>query len=107
MSTWSRARVVCREPGCRKPLDLYAPGEWRPAAPGNSAIRGYHLNRLYSPLANIRQMIEASQATTPSGLQEFHNSDLGEVFSPPGGSITLDQLDRCRRDYELSEVLHA
>ncbi len=48
-------------------------------------------------------MIETSTAITPIGLQEFQNSDLGEVFSPPGGGLSLDALDRCRADYSLDD----
>ena len=66
-------------------------------------MRGYHLSRLYSPLANLRQMVYESEATTSSEIQEFQNSVLGETFVPPGGSLSLDLLDRCRRDYDLPE----
>ena len=96
-----RALVVCRT--CRAPMDVRREGAWRAAAPGNTEIHGYHLSRLYSPWANLREMIAASQAETPAALQEFHNSDLGEVFSPPGGGLSLDEIDRCRRDYALEE----
>jgi len=74
------------------------------AAPSNDQIRGYHINRLYSPLANIRQMIYESQATTPAARQLFANAVLGETFVPPGGQLTLDILDRCRGDYRIEEV---
>lgn len=93
-------QIVCSRSRCRKPLDLWGAGRWEAAAPGNE-IRGYHLSRLYSPLANIEQMVRDSQATTPSALQEFQNSVLGETFVPPGGQLTLDILDRCRADYEM------
>ncbi len=98
-----RALIVCRRRRCRKPLDLWAPGRWEAAAPGNDPIRGYHINRLYSPLANIPQMVYESQATAPSALQEFKNAVLGETFVPPGGQLTLDVLDRCRRDYTIPD----
>ena len=96
-----RALVVCR--ACRAPLDLRREGAWRAEAPGNTEIHGYHLSRLYSPWANLREMIAASQEETPAALQEFHNSDLGEVFSAPGGGLSLDEIDRCRREYTLAE----
>lgn len=96
-----RALVVCGR--CREPMDVRAKGEWRPGAPGNSRIHGYRLNRLYSPWANIRQLIEASGASTPFAMQEFYNSDLGEPFVPPGGGITVETLDRCRADYHLEK----
>ena len=96
-----RALVVCR--ACRAPMNVLLEGVWRAEAPGNTEIRGYHLSRLYSPWVNLPEMIAASQAETPTALQEFHNSDLGEVFSPPGGGLSLDEIDRCRRDYSLEE----
>ena len=48
-------------------------------------------------------MIYESEATSPSEIQEFQNSVLGETFVPPGGSLRLDLIDGCRRDYELPE----
>ena len=97
------AVVVCSKARCRKALDLRSPGRWIAEAPGNDRTRGYHLSRLYSPLANLRQMVYESEATTPSEIQEFQNSVLGETFVPPGGSLSLDVLDRCRRDYDMPE----
>lgn len=97
-----RAQVVCQRSRCRKPLDLWAPGQWEAARPGND-IHGYHLNRLYAPWTELEAMIEASKATTPKALQEFHNSDLGETFVPPGGQLSIGDLDACRRDYEMAE----
>ena len=94
-----RARVVCAR--CRAPMDLLVEGWWVPEAPGNADVHGYHLSRLYSPWANLAAMIAASRAETPAALQEYYNSDLGEVFSPPGGGLSLDLLDGCRRDYTL------
>jgi hypothetical protein len=98
---FEQARVVCR--ACREPMDVLATGRWVPQAPGNDRIHGYYLNRLYSPWAKIAEMIEASQATTPFAVQEFQNSDLGEAFVPPGGGISIDIIDRCRREYSLSD----
>ncbi len=96
-----RIAIVCGE--CRAPLDTRSKGEWVAHAPGNDRIHGYHLSRLYSPWLDLRQMIAASEATTPAALQEFQNSDLGETFVPPGGGLSLDALDRARCDYDLAE----
>ena len=98
-----RGLVVCGRRRCRKPMDLWAPGRWEPAAPGNDQVRGYHISRLYSPLANVPQMVYESQATTPAALQAFKNAVLGETFVPPGGQLTLDVLDRCREDFSLED----
>ena len=82
---------------------LRQPGRWIAEAPGNDPVRGYHLSRLYSPLANLRQMVYESEATSPSEIQEFQNSVLGKTFVPPGGSLSLDLLDGCHRDYDMPE----
>ena len=96
-----RASVVCRE--CCAPMNVLAEGEWVAEAPGNERIHGYHLNRLYVPWVNLRDMIERSQATTPAELQEFFNSDLGEPFLAPHGSFSLDEFDRLRADYKVGD----
>jgi len=97
-----RGLVVCRQRRCRKPMDLWVKGEWVPAKPGND-VHGYHINRLYSPRANLQAMIDASEDTTPAGQREFQNSDLGETFVPPGGQLSYGDLDACRSDYEMPE----
>ena len=50
--------VVCSKARSRGLLDLRQPGCWIAEAPGNDRVRGYHLSRLYSPLANLRQMAD-------------------------------------------------
>ena len=97
----ARAVVVCR--ACRAAMNTAAVGRWVAAAPGNDQMHGYHLNRLYSPWLDLPTMIEASYGTTPAEIQEFQNSDLGEVFVPEGGGLTLDVLDRCRADYGVED----
>ena len=94
-----RALVVCR--ACQSPMDVRVAGRWVAQAPGNEVIHGYHLTRLYSPWANIPAMIEASEEDTLTGLREFYNSDLGEAFTSTDGQLTVDMLDRCRREYAL------
>ena len=98
---FERALRVCRE--CRAELDVLAAGAWVPEAPGNTRIRGYHIPGLLSPWANIPNMIEASEAMTPVARQQFYNADLGETFSPPGGGLSPDELDHCRRPYALDD----
>lgn len=95
------ALIVCV--ACHSALDLQARGRWIAQAPGNSRVHGYHLSRLYSPWANLGDMIAASEETGVASVQEFLNSDLGEPFSPPGGGLSLDTIDRCRGDYALAD----
>ena len=98
-----RGRIICRR--CRAPLDPLQPGRWVAEAPGNAAIHGYHLNRLYSPWCDLRALAAASEATTPGALQTFYTSDLGEPYFPPGGALSLDDLDRCRDTYTLADYV--
>ena len=84
-------------------MDPWLAGRWEVQAPGNTAIHGYALNRLYLPWCQLGPMVEASKATTPAALRAFYTSDLGEPFAPPGSSLSPDDLDRCRADYDLSD----
>ena len=52
-----RALLVCRRTACRAPMNVWAEGRWVARAPGNTAIRGYHLPRLYSPFLNLERVI--------------------------------------------------
>ena len=63
-------------------MNVLAKGRWLAQAPGND-VHGYHISRLYSPWANIPEMIEASKAITPFAVQEFQNSDLGRPSCRP------------------------
>jgi Phage terminase large subunit gpA, ATPase domain len=98
---FERPAIVCRQ--CRKPLDVLEKGRWLARAPGNERIHGYHFSQLYSPWVNLSALIEASREATPAAIQEFQNSDLGEAFVPPGGQLSVDTIDRCRREYGLED----
>lgn len=96
-----RQLVVCRD--CRRPMLVTAQGRWVAEAPGNAVVHGYHLNRLYSPWLDVGALIEASGATTLVELQRFQNEDLGEVFTPPGGGLSMNDLDACRGNYTFAD----
>jgi hypothetical protein len=96
------AKLVCRKRSCRADLDVWARGEWVAEAPGNHDIRGYHLSRLYSPWANLPDVIRSAELQTFSSEQQFRNQVLGEVYNPEGGRLTIEDLNRNRQDYDLS-----
>ena len=93
--------LVCKK--CREPIKGIAKGKWIASAPDEKKIRGYHLNRLYSPWLNIGALIDSSEATSTLEVQEFYNSDLGEVYNPPGGGLTPIELDKCRSNYSVED----
>lgn len=100
---FERAMLVCAKSDCRAPMDLWAEGQWIAEAPTNSRIRGYHLSRLYSPLADVKRMILEAEAVSLLDEQQFQNQVLGEVYVQPGGGLSLDDLDRCRSGYALDD----
>ena len=88
---------------CSKPLDRLAVGEWVAAFPGRD-IAGYHLSKLFSPTANLVDIVHALQTTDETKRREAFNQDLGEPYQPRGGQITDEILDGCRRDYACHPV---
>lgn len=88
--------LSCR--ACGGGIDVGARGEWRPELAGNP-YRGYALSRLYSPRANFERMrFEASDPALQARIA-FFNGVLGLPYDPPGGSISIAELDAARRDY--------
>lgn len=91
---YTDCRVVCRNRTCRRPLDRLALGRWIPHNP-SSDIHGYHVNKLYSPRANMKEMLRKSIAfDDPEALQSFYNADLGVPYKPAG----TPGLEDYRRD---------
>ena len=67
-------------------------GEWiATATPSNDKIRSYHLNGLYSPFLEWREIVQQHQACgdDPSKLQVFHNTVLGKDWID-AAAIPLD-----------------
>ena len=93
---FSRNAVVC---GCGAPLDANGEGEWRPTRPGQTAIRGYQLNRLVLPDPPLAQMKLASSGRLPISLEAFWRQDLGVPFVSEYARLSLGELDNCRWDW--------
>jgi hypothetical protein len=88
---------------CDKKLDRLANGEWVPTYT-HSEIRGWHLTKMFSPLANIYKIVKSLESTDETTRKEIFNQDLGLPFSPRGGRITKEVLDKCIRDYSPPDV---
>ena len=91
--------VICRF--CKKLLNrLSSNAEWVAKVPSNSThCHGYHISKLFSPVANLNQMYLDSQ--NPIKEQEFYNSDLGLPYEPKGSRITDEALNKCRGHHLL------
>lgn len=91
-----RAYVACRK--CGRELDRLANGRWVASFPGRSLV-GFHLTKLFSPTANLLDIIYTLQKTDTDSRRECFNQDLGLPFDPEGGKLTDADLDSCIRDY--------
>jgi len=94
---------------CGHPLDRLKEGKWYPTAriPKSAARRGYHLNKLTSPLIRIRDLWEGPEGyqasvNNPTKMQRFFNSILGLPFVGAGTQITEDMLRACQGSHYLN-----
>ena len=95
-------KVVCVK--CGRELDRTMVGEWVPGYPSRN-LRGYKVNRLYSPLTTVENLITASEKTSESEIQTFYNFTLGISRSPKGGKVGRDLILACRdMEYLMPEV---
>lgn len=108
---------ACRK--CRGRLERLAQGEWVPTYPGKIPV-GYHLCKLFSPLADVGAMVRGLQAIDETARREATNQDWGEPYTPRGGQLTDDILqaatrayshgpvagERCRMGVDVGDLLH-
>jgi phage terminase large subunit GpA-like protein len=83
-------------------------GEWRPAAPGQGKVAGFHLSGLYSPVgwfswADAAKMFTEAQKN-PSLLQVFVNTVQGETWTQLGEAPEWQKLYDRREDYQTGLV---
>lgn len=91
-----QAWVACRK--CSKPVDRLGAGQWVANFPERS-LAGFHLTKLFSPLADLLEIVRGLQTTDETRRREAYNQDLGEPYTPTGGQLTDAELDACRREY--------
>lgn len=93
--------IVCRYPKCRKPLNRLSPNaKWVAKFPTLSDhCHGRHISKLFSPMANLNQMMLDSK--DPLKEQEFYNSDLGLPYEPKGSKLNDSLITRARGTHQL------
>ncbi len=96
-----RAWVACRK--CGRELDRLGTGQWVATYPDRD-IAGYHLTKLFSPMMELLEVVQALDTVDDTERQEAFNQDLGEPYTPRGGQLTDEVLDACRRDYAHGPV---
>jgi hypothetical protein len=96
--------LVCAR--CGAGLDPADEGEWVAEAP-DAGVEGYHVNRLYSPRADLAELARTGYAilegrvSDPTAVQEFYNQALGEPYAPAGGCLSDEILLACVGDYGM------
>jgi hypothetical protein len=94
-------RCIC--PSCGGELDrISTDGQWRPQS--ESAIEGYHMSMLCSPINPVTMMWAKFQQAIhdPLRLQQFYNSYLGLPYKGVGHRVTENLLDSCvKEDFQF------
>ena len=100
------AHLVCEACGKEIPErhkeTMLASGEWVPTK--DSAIRGYHLSALYSPLgwyswAKAAEDFLEAKRMGPEGLKTWTNTVLGETWEEQGEAVQEGSLIGRREQY--------
>ena len=93
--------VFCKY--CGAPMDRLARGRWI----HHKKLKrlGYTLNQLYSPTVTPQEMIEAfKRCRGEYDMQVFYNMKLGLAYTPKGGKLTDDDLNKAtQKDRERGE----
>ena len=85
--------LVCAK--CRKPIDPESPGEWVAEQPSHSRVHGYHISKLFSPRANLVNMLKGFLAVDDvEKLQSFYTADLGIPYRPRGSKADITDFIR-------------
>lgn len=96
-----RAFAACQK--CGRELDRLGPGRWVATYP-ERRVAGFHLTKLFSYTADLLAIIAQLREIDETKRKECFNQDLGEPYTPRGGQLTVEDLDRCRRDYAHGAV---
>lgn len=69
-------------------------GEWRATAHGLGRAPGYHVQRLIVPRTSLRKLVVNSRRKSLTGIENFHNADLGEAWAASDARLTDEDLAR-------------
>ena len=83
---------------------LATTGRWVHA--NESAIHGYQVNQMYSPVITAPKFQESADLskTNSAEEQEFHNSKLGEAHVVSEARVTVEHIEACTIDYKMGTI---
>jgi len=97
-----KKQILCKK--CKKEIIPYkCQLEWVAKYPDRNK-RGYFISQLYSPLLDINELIEESERDAEWEVMQFMNQSLGLTYEPKGGKITEQDIDACKRDYNIPQL---
>lgn len=90
--------AICRY--CKKNINRLADGRWR--ATKDSPVHGYKISGMLNPSRTIAELVESYDKAKTAGfsdLQQFFNQVLGEPYEIAGQSLSVSEIDECKRNY--------
>lgn len=86
-------------------IDRFAEGKWAILNPEKtSECHGYKISGLYNPKRTIKEIVTDYQKAfneSVSSIEQFYNQTLGMPFHVEGQRISEENLDGCKRDYQM------
>lgn len=92
--------TVCRF--CNKPIERLADGHWKPYK--ESKVHGYKIPGLLNPNRSVSELVDDYDKAKVAGfsdLQQFFNQVLGEPYEIAGQSLSVTEIDACKRNYYI------
>lgn len=91
-----RAYVACKK--CGSELDRLAPGEWVARYPDRE-ITGFHPTKLMAGHTSLISIVRNLYTVDETKKKEAVNQDLGLPYSPRGGRLVDDHINKMKREY--------
>ena len=96
-------RVHCSK--CKASINRLKKGRWRALYPEKSEdIHGYKISGILNPRRTIKEIVEDYYKClrgSISDLEQFYNQTLGTPFQVEGMKLTEENIDSCRRAYNM------
>jgi len=91
-----RAYVACNK--CGRELNRLAQGVWVARHPGRS-VAGFHPTKLMAGHTALIDVVRNLQTVDETKRKEAFNQDLGLPYTPRGGRLLDEHIDKLKRDY--------
>lgn len=80
--------IVCQ--WCGQPIKV-GEGQWTPQQP-DGELPGFHVSRLIVPNMPLRDIVAASDATSPYEIETFYNKDLGLPYVSKESRLSPEEI---------------